>query len=193
MRNYTLICKTCGTEFESKTPRIRCFSCASRFNEESLAELCGKRFRDTKLTILGFELRQGIRQKIRYAKYRCDCGTEKWTLWGNIRCGNVNSCGCLRRESLAPTYKRRRESTAKRNQALVDRLVDTPGITYQALADSFGISKQRVAQILYEYGKVVPGVRRRNHREAIRLENDRLRAIVAKNGLTIEAEEEKSC
>jgi len=43
----------------------------------------------------------GLRGKHRYVICACECGNTKEMRWNNLRTGNSNSCGCLRRELVA--------------------------------------------------------------------------------------------
>lgn len=55
-----------------------------------------------RLTILG---EGASRNGSRMCLVRCDCGTEKSVDMCHIRKGNINSCGCLRRETTSATRK----------------------------------------------------------------------------------------
>ncbi|CAB4171819.1 HNH nuclease [uncultured Caudovirales phage] len=48
---------------------------------------------------------------------RCDCGNEKSLLLSELNCGNVRSCGCLRKETAAATSKAKMSAPWRMNSA----------------------------------------------------------------------------
>jgi len=52
------------------------------------------------LVVLRTELRSNGKRRNTHAIVRCDCGTEKAVLVGNLKSGSTTSCGCQRGKSL---------------------------------------------------------------------------------------------
>ena len=43
---------------------------------------------------------------LRYFLCKCDCGKEKLVRFGNLMCGAIRSCGCLRKETVKENAKK---------------------------------------------------------------------------------------
>lgn len=62
-----------------------------------------------RLVIVSFSHRDSHRES--FWRCRCDCGNEKVAAWGNLRAGNVSSCGCLHAEAVRAPRKHGQANT----------------------------------------------------------------------------------
>lgn len=69
-------------------------SCVAYIKETKIKDRTGERF--GRLVIIEFTGKDGW-GKPKW-KVRCDCGKQKNVSYSNLRSGQINSCGCLRRE-----------------------------------------------------------------------------------------------
>lgn len=70
---------------------------------EKLKNLEGKKYKNSRLTILEFFFKKGKGKYQRNATWclcQCDCGNLKEIRWPAIRAGNTNSCGCIFKETI---------------------------------------------------------------------------------------------
>jgi hypothetical protein len=88
-----------------------------------IKDITGQRF--GRLVALSFHHQTG---RIVFWKFKCDCGMEKIAAGGNVRSGNVKSCGCLVSEVSSESAKRRftthgRSNTTEHNiwDAMIQR------------------------------------------------------------------------
>lgn len=85
----------CGNYRDVLGKRLRsgeakeCNKCAA--NHFKGEDLTGQKF--NRLTVLN---EHQYKNKKTYWKCRCDCGTEVWVWSGNLKNGEVKSCGCMR-------------------------------------------------------------------------------------------------
>ena len=143
----------------------------------------GNKYGLSKLTILKFEQRQGKYQKSWHAYVSCECGTEKWVLWTNLKYGLTRSCGCVTRqrgiEALAVCHKTRQE----RRESILKMVAENPALTLQEVGDHFGVSREWIRQVLKTSGFIKPNSLRRI--KQYRDEIFRLRAFINANGLQV--------
>lgn len=55
----------------------------------------GQKF--SKLTLVGFHHTEVAKQAVSIYEFKCDCGNTKLSKIGNVKSGNVKSCGCILR------------------------------------------------------------------------------------------------
>ena len=66
-------------------------------------------------------------------RFRCDCGNEKLIVGRRVKDGNIKSCGCLQ------------TNAQDRNRVIYDKC--RAGKTYRAIANEYGLTRQRIEQI----------------------------------------------
>ena len=57
---------------------------------------------------------------LRYFLCKCDCGKEKLVRFGNLMCGAIRSCGCLRKEIVKENAKKMGVKNRKEMFYLID-------------------------------------------------------------------------
>lgn len=98
-KNVRWKCKCdCGNEFIVNPSRLtsgKITSCGCEKLENFISEKIGRRF--GKLTCIAYSHKEcGVGH---FFKFKCDCGKEVIRNISKVQTGQVNSCGCLRKEN----------------------------------------------------------------------------------------------
>ena len=177
MSKYTSVCRHCGTPFESDHSKMYCTDC-----KPTAKDSIGKRFGI--LTVLDFESRKGKAQRHIWVLCRCDCGTEKWIRWENVRRGAAQSCGCMQKQSIKKANAAWKLMYTEKENRIIKAATENPGYTLQEIADvAGGVTREYVRQVMIRYG--APRSDKRPGMKGLRIENERLKVFIKANGLSV--------
>ncbi len=105
---------------------------------DSAAEEVGKRY--GRWTVLTTRYDRSLRK--RFLLCRCECGTEREVMKGNMKTGGSKSCGCLRRELASVAFRKLpiKESVANQHYQRYKRAAEVTGREFSLDKDQFHLA-----------------------------------------------------
>lgn len=146
-----------------------------------------------KLTVVGFERRQGKSYKKTYAKCECECGEEKYILWSNIASGRSTSCGCAQPDALKRMHQERENTFfTTRDEEIYLFFSENPHMSLTEVAEHFHVSRQWVSQVVKMYEPkpyTLADLRLRRRAELIQQLDERKKLLIEVERLRAQVEE----